>query len=254
MGLMGLPLHALDQRGLVSAFREGVRSGRGGWTVTPNLDILRQFNADAESRELILAASHRIADGVPIVWASRLAGVPVPKRVAGSDLAFSLPEAAAEAGVRVLLIGRNPGVAEAAARRLEALNPDIGSVASYCPPVGFEDDPTELDRIRAVVRDESPVLLLIGLGFPKQERLIRRLRSELPQAWFAGVRVSFSFLAGEQTRAPAVVQHLGLEWIHRLVHEPRRLFRRYVIQGIPFSLRLFAWALSHRLREPPSPS
>ncbi len=252
--VMGLPLDALDERGLVGAFREGVRSGRGGWIVTPNLDILRQFTADAESRELILSASHRVADGVPIVWASRLAGVPVPERVAGSDLAFSLPEAAAEAGARVLLLGGNPGVAEAAARRLEALNPDLGSVVSHCPPLGFEDDPAELDRIRTVVREARPVLVLIGLGFPKQEKLIHRLRPELPQAWFVGVGVSFSFLAGDQTRAPAVVQRLGLEWIHRLLHEPRRLFRRYVIQGLPFSLRLFAWALSHRLRERPSPS
>ena len=99
--VMGLPLDALDEPSLVRAFQEGVRSGRGGWIVTPNLDILRQFTTDAESRELILAATHRIADGAPIVWASRLASVPVPERVAGSDLAFSLPEAAAEAGARV---------------------------------------------------------------------------------------------------------------------------------------------------------
>src|SRR5581483_627748 len=105
--------------------------------------------------------------------------------VTGSDLVFSLPEAAAEAGVPVLLLGGNPGAAEAAARRLEALNPGLGSVTSYCPPFGFEDDPAELDRIAAVARDARPLLVLIGLGFPRQERLIRRLRTELPQAWFA---------------------------------------------------------------------
>ena len=149
--------------------------------MTPNLDILHRFTADAESRELILAASHRIADGTPIVWASRLAGAPVPERVPGSDLVLSLPEAAAEVGARVILLGGNPGVAAAAARRLEDLYPGLDGVVSYCPPVGFEDDPAELERIRDVVRGGRPALILIGLGFPKQERLIRRLRSELPE-------------------------------------------------------------------------
>jgi N-acetylglucosaminyldiphosphoundecaprenol N-acetyl-beta-D-mannosaminyltransferase len=250
--IMGLPFHGLDQRTLIRRFRDGVRSGTGGWIVTPNLDILRQFTTDAENQDLVLAASHRVADGMPIVWASRLAGAPLPERVNGTDLAYGLPEAAAEAGVPVLLLGGNPGVAEAAARRLEDLNPDLGRVASYCPPFGYENDPAELARIRTAARDARPVLVLIGLPFPKQQKLIRWLRSELPQAWFAAVGVSFSFIAGEQPRAPVVLQRLGLEWMHRLCHEPRRLFKRYVIQGIPFSLRLFSWALRQRLREPPS--
>lgn len=245
---MGLPFHTVDQGGLVRLFLDGVHSGRGGWIVTPNLDILREFTLDAESRELILSASHRVADGAPIVWASRLAGAPLPERVPGSDLVLSLPEAAAKAGARVFLLGGKPGVATTAARRLEDLHPELGRVGSYCPPVGFEDDPAELARINAAIRETSPVLILIGLGFPKQERLIRWLRSELPSAWFAGVGISLSFLAGDQPRAPAVLQRLGLEWLHRLWHEPRRLFGRYVVRGVPFSLRLFGWALASRLR------
>lgn len=250
--VMGLPFDRIGQRALVRLFREGVRSGRGGWIITPNLDILRRFTIDLESRRLVMAASHRVADGTPIVWASRLSGVPVPERLPGSDLVLSLPEAAAEAGVRVLLLGGNPGVAEAAARRLEKLHPSLGRVASYCPPFEYENDPAELARIRAVVRDERPGLVLVGLGFPKQERLISSLRFQLPEAWFAGVGISLSFLAGDQKRAPALLQRHGLEWAHRLSHEPRRLFRRYLLQGLPFSLRLFAWALNQRLREPPS--
>jgi N-acetylglucosaminyldiphosphoundecaprenol N-acetyl-beta-D-mannosaminyltransferase len=249
--VMGLPFDTIDEGDIVRLFREGVRSGTGGWIVTPNLDILRQFTADEESRELILAASHRVADGTPVVWASRLAGAPVPERVPGSDLVLSLPQAAATAGVGVFLLGGNPGVATAAAERLEDLHPELGSVGSYCPPLGFEDDPAELARIKAALRETNPGLVLIGLGFPKQERLIRRLRAELPRAWFAGVGISLSFLAGDQERAPAFLQRIGLEWLHRLCHEPRRLSRRYLIQGLPFSLRLFAWALSYRLREPP---
>ena len=171
----------------------------------------RQFRADAGSRELVLAASHRVADGQPIVWASRLAGTPVPERVPGSDLVLSLPEAAARAGVRVFLLGGNPGVAADAARRLQALNPELQHVGSYCPPFGFEDDPGALDRIKDVLRAARPTLVLVGLGFPKQERLIQTLRPEFPEAWFAGVGISLSFLTGDQSRAPTRLQRLGLE-------------------------------------------
>lgn len=248
VSIMGLPFHRLDQPTLIRDFREGLRTGNGGWIVTPNLDILRQFSTSHESRELILAAGHRVADGQPIVWASRLAGTPVPERVAGSDLVMSLSEAAAQAGVSVFLLGGDPGVAAAAAGRLQARYPGLQNVESYCPPFGFEDDPEELDRIKEALQRARPALVLIGLGFPKQERLIGSLRSEMPQTWFVGVGISLSFLAGEQPRAPAVLQRLGLEWMHRLWHEPRRLFRRYVVQGLPFALTLFAWALTHRLR------
>jgi N-acetylglucosaminyldiphosphoundecaprenol N-acetyl-beta-D-mannosaminyltransferase len=246
--IMGMPVHRLDQRTLIQNFLAGARARNGGWVVTPNLDILRQFNTSPESRELILAATHRVADGAPIVWASRLAGVPIPERVAGSDLALSMPEAAAREGLSVFLLGGDPGAAAAAAARLEDLCPGLGRVASYCPPFGFEDDPAELERIKEVVRGARPALVLIGLGFPKQEQLISLLRSEMPQTWFVGVGVSLSFLAGKQPRAPVALQRLGLEWVHRLWHEPRRLFRRYVVLGLPFGLKLLAWALVQRLR------
>ena len=246
--IMGLPFHRLDREALTEAFLDGARRGDGGWIVTPNLDILRRFTASPENRELILEATHRVADGLPIVLASRLAGTPVPERVAGSDLALSLPKAAARAGLSVFLLGGNPGVAAAAAARLEAICPAPFEVGSYCPPVGFEDDVGELRRIREALRRAQPSLVLVGLGFPKQERLIRVLQSELPQTWFVGVGISLSFLAGDQPRAPLAVQRIGLEWVHRLWHEPRRLFRRYVVQGIPFAFRLFVWSARERLR------
>jgi N-acetylglucosaminyldiphosphoundecaprenol N-acetyl-beta-D-mannosaminyltransferase len=245
--IMGLPFHRLDNPTLVRVFLDGVRERNGGWIVTPNLDILRQFKTCPDSRRLILAASHRVADGQPIVWASLLVGRPVPGRVPGSDLVLSLPEAAARAGLSVFLLGGNPGIAAAAAARLEARCPGLGQVGSYCPPYGFEEDPRELAKIKKALKVARPALVLIGLGFPKQERLIRLLRSELPETWFVGVGISLSFLAGEQPRAPAALQRLGLEWLHRLVHEPRRLFRRYVVHGLPFGLRLLAWAVTERL-------
>ena len=120
VSIMGLPFQRLDEGTLTRRFLEGVRAGEGGWVVTPNLDILRQFTTSRESRELTLAATQRVADGQPVVWASRLAGTPLPETVPGSDLVLSMPRAAARAGLSVFLLGGNPGVAAAAAKRLEA--------------------------------------------------------------------------------------------------------------------------------------
>jgi N-acetylglucosaminyldiphosphoundecaprenol N-acetyl-beta-D-mannosaminyltransferase len=248
--IMGVPFDAIDEETLVQLVVERASAGEGGWVVTPNLDIVRKFRSSRESRDLILAATHRVADGQPIVWASRLAGMPLPERVAGSDLAQSLPRAAARAGLSVFLLGGNPGVAAAAARRLRSRFPGLLQVQSHCPPFGFGDDSGELERIKAMLLRTRPALVLVGLGFPKQEKLISTLRAELPGTWFVGVGIALSFLAGEQTRAPVALQRLGLEWLHRLVREPRRLFTRYILRDLPFAPMLLGWALVWRLFRP----
>lgn len=248
--IMGLPFDAIDEETLVRLVVERASAGEGGWVVTPNLDIVRKFRSSRESRDLILAATHRVADGQPIIWASRLAGMPLPGRVAGSDLAQSLPRAAAQAGLSVFLLGGNPGVAAAAARRLRSRFPGLLQVQSHCPPFGFGDDSGELERIKAMLLRTRPALVLVGLGFPKQEKLISTLRAELPGTWFVGVGIALSFLAGEQTRAPVALQRLGLEWLHRLVREPRRLFTRYILRDLPFAPMLLGWALVWRLFRP----
>jgi N-acetylglucosaminyldiphosphoundecaprenol N-acetyl-beta-D-mannosaminyltransferase len=105
-----------------------------------------------------------------------------------------------------------------------------------------------LEKVREALLASRPDVVYVGLGFPKQERLIADLRNGLPYTWFVSCGISFSFVAGEITRAPAVMQRLGLEWLHRMTQEPRRLYRRYLLQGIPFMLQLMSSALVFRLR------
>ena len=117
-----------------------------------------------------------------------------------------------------------------------------------CPPFGFERDPAWLDRIERELREHQPDIVYVGLGFPKQEHLIVALRERLPYTWFVSCGISFSFVAGEIRRAPAVMQRLGLEWLHRMAQEPGRLYRRYLLLGIPFLIQLMSSALLFRLR------
>lgn len=217
----------------------------GGWVITPNVDILRRWRLDADFRRLVRDASMFTPDGWPIVLASRLQGTPLPGRVTGSDLFVDLYSRAARAGLRIALIGGNPGSAVLATTRLEASGRlPAGMSRTHCPPLGFEQQPQEMAAIDALLLDWRPRIVFVGLGSPKQERLIAHLRQIHPDAWYLGVGVSFSFIAGDVKRAPGWVQHLGMEWLHRITQEPGRLASRYLIYGLPFTAGLLlraAW-------------
>lgn len=244
--LMGVGLAPVSEQQTVQRVRNDLADGVGGWVCPVNLDVLRQLDASADVRDLVADAELLVADGMPLVWASRLRGAPLPERVAGSALIHSLSAAAADDGRSVFLLGGNPGAAEAAAMQLVAEAPGLRVVGTMCPPMGFERSPQELARIERAVLAARPDIVFVGLGFPKQERLVRRLRPLLPRTWFLSCGISFSFVSGEISRAPRYLQRLGLEWLHRLAQEPRRLARRYLVEGLPFLARVMANALRER--------
>jgi N-acetylglucosaminyldiphosphoundecaprenol N-acetyl-beta-D-mannosaminyltransferase len=238
VSLMNVGLDSLTESEVLARVSAALDRGEGGWIMPVNLDVLRQLHRDASLREMAARADMTVADGMPLVWASRIRRTPVPERVAGSDLASSLPKVAAERGASVFLLGGDPGAAEAAAECLSETTPELRIAGTLCPERGFERDPQKIREISAAVAAANPSVVLVGLGFPKQERLIEHLRVALPQAWFLCVGISFSFLCGSVRRAPRWMQATGLEWLHRVAQEPRRLTKRYLIQGLPFAARL----------------
>ncbi|MEU7532176.1 WecB/TagA/CpsF family glycosyltransferase [Saccharothrix sp. NPDC042600] len=196
---------------------------------------------------LVASSEVVVADGMPVVWAGRLAGVSVPERVTGASLVFTLAEAAAGAGRSVYLLGGNPGVPEKAARVLGERFAGLKVVGTDSPPFGFDVDAELAAAAVAKVVAAQPDLVLVGLGFPKQERVIRMLRAELPRAWYLGCGAGIPMAAGEFKRASGVVQKVGAEWLHRLALEPRRLAKRYLRDDLPFAFRLLAGAVKTRL-------
>jgi N-acetylglucosaminyldiphosphoundecaprenol N-acetyl-beta-D-mannosaminyltransferase len=221
--------------------------------VTPNLDILRQCAGDPELASLVRAADVLVADGMPLVWGSRLQRTPLPERVAGSNLVNLIAGRCAERRMSVLLLGGNPGAAEGAAGALTRRYPGIRVAGTYCPPFGFEKDEQELRWMESMVRSSEAHIVLVGLGFPKQERLIKRLRAARPGAWWLGIGITFSFLSGEVARAPRWMQQAGVEWVHRMAQEPRRLATRYLVHGFPFAVHLLICVLRQRFRGPAGP-
>jgi N-acetylglucosaminyldiphosphoundecaprenol N-acetyl-beta-D-mannosaminyltransferase len=249
--LMGLPVDQLTEQATIETVLEAVAAGRGGCLFTPNLHHIQAFatGADAavyERSAQLPGARLVVADGMPLIWASRLRGTPLPERVAGSNLIWSLTRAAAERGASIFLLGGNPGAADACAERMREEFPSVRIAGIASPPMGFENDDRALDEIAASLRIAEPDIVYVALGFPKQEQLALQLAEERPSSWFVGVGISFSFVAGQVQRAPRWMQASGLEWMHRLIQEPRRLFRRYVVDGLPFAARMFAHALRAR--------
>jgi N-acetylglucosaminyldiphosphoundecaprenol N-acetyl-beta-D-mannosaminyltransferase len=244
--LSGSRLHAITEEECVRHILDALDASRGGWVVTMNLDLLRKFVQEPDCRELYSKANLFVADGMPLLWACRLQGTPLPQRVTGSNLILSLSAQASLAGKSIFLLGGNPGTAEAAAWKLQLRYPELKIAGTFCPQIGFEKNEREWEILVAAVVCAKPDIVYVALGSPKQELLIERLRDKLPQAWWLGVGISFSFLSGDLQRAPMLVQNAGLEWLHRLVQEPGRLGKRYLVQGIPFAVELLTSAAVYR--------
>jgi len=248
--LGGLRFAALTEGEVVHRVRTALARGIGGRIATPNVDILRQAALDASIRKDLENADLLVADGAPLVWAARLSGTPLPERVTGSGLIWALSAGLAIDGSSVFLLGGDPasnGAGRAAARLLEHY-PGLRIAGTASPRYGFDAEPRSLQKVLSRVVEAEPDLVFVGLGFPKQERLIEQLRPVLPSSWFLGCGAAINFVAGDARRAPVWMQRTGLEWAHRLASEPRRLGRRYLREDAPFAVRLLASSALRRDR------
>jgi N-acetylglucosaminyldiphosphoundecaprenol N-acetyl-beta-D-mannosaminyltransferase len=248
VNLLGMPLARVDENGLLDHMFSELAAGRGGWLITANLDFLRRYAKDPAMRELYGSADLTVADGMPLVWASGLLGNPLPERVAGSALIYRFADYAAREKRSLYLLGGDPGAGEAAAQVLCERAPGLRIAGHLAPRFSPVPTAVELESTCAALQQAKPDLLLVGLGSPKQERLIHALRPRFPAMWMVGVGISFSFVAGHVERAPPWMRKSGLEWVHRFAQEPRRLARRYLLEDLPFAAELFArvlWARTH---------
>jgi N-acetylglucosaminyldiphosphoundecaprenol N-acetyl-beta-D-mannosaminyltransferase len=248
VSLQGQPIHAISEMGAVEYILSELQIGRGGWCITPNLDHLRRLTRDRKLRALYSHAALIVADGMPLIWASRLQGTPLPERVAGSSLISTLSAAAGKQNRSIYLLGGAKGTAEQAAQVLKHQYPGVRIAGVYYPEFGFESDEAQVQKLIAHLKAANPDIVYVALGSPKQEWLIGQLRGYLPRAWWLGIGISFSFLSGHVKRAPQWMQRSGLEWLHRLCQEPRRLARRYLVHGVPFAASLFTSAIIRRLQ------
>lgn len=213
----------------VSAVFGRVELGQRGWLCTVNVAILMMMRRDRWLQNFVDRATWIVADGQPLVWSSRWLARPLPERVAGVDLLEAICERSARDGRGVYLLGATTEVVRAAAQRLRARHPLL---RIDCSDGYFASDeaPTRADQVRTSGAD----ILFVGMGVPRQERFIDEQWQRLGVSVAIGVGGTFDVLAGLRARAPGWMQRSGLEWLFRLIQEPRRLFWRYVTTNARF--------------------
>lgn len=230
----GIPIHNVTLSEALEVIDERIRSRRPGFVLTPNVDHVCLCRRDDGMRAAYEDGFLSVADGKPLLWAARILGAPLKQKISGSDLIYWLSEFAADRGHSVFYFGAAEGVAEEAARRLQARYPGLRVAGTHSPPRGFDRDPESNARAMAVVRDAAPDICFVALGSPRQDVWNHRYHKQTGAIVHIGVGASFDFVAGIQKRAPVWMQHGGLEWAWRLVHEPTRLARRYLVDDLAF--------------------
>lgn len=234
----GVPFAPLTQAQAVDAVADLVKAGEPSFFITANTHYAMLSNEDADVQAVTSRAAFILADGVPLVWASRLKKSPLPERVAGSDLIFDLCGRAARDGHRLYLLGGAEGVAEQAAEALTGRFPGLRIVGTDTPPfrqLSAEEHAALLDRIRAA----RPDILFVAFGQPKGEFWIAEHLQDLGVPVCVQVGASLDFVAGRVRRAPRLFQKLGFEWAYRMWLEPSRLAPRYA-RNARFLLNMLA--------------
>jgi N-acetylglucosaminyldiphosphoundecaprenol N-acetyl-beta-D-mannosaminyltransferase len=246
--LLGMNLAAITSSALVDHMFQSLDAGRGGWIVTANLDFMRRYVRDPNARDLYAAADIRVADGMPLVWASRMQGANLPERIAGSTVVSQIVERAAAQGRSLYLLGGPERARLKALETWQSAHPTLVIAGQSGPMITDPPGEKQLADICAELERTHPDIILCGFGTPKQEHVLRAIRARLPAAWMMGIGGTFSFIAGDVARAPLWMQRAGLEWLHRLSQEPRRLAKRYLVEDLPFAAELFSRALLDRAR------
>lgn len=232
-----------DVMARVAGWAEG---GESRYVCVASVNNVMQALEDEDYMRLMNAADLVTPDGMPLVWGLRMLGVPDATRVYGPDLTPALCRVAAERGIAVGFYGGTPQVLDRLCRRLSEAIPDLRIPFSESPPFR-ELEPHEADQVADRINASGVRILFVGLGCPKQERWMAAHKGRV-DAVLLGVGAAFDFISGAKRRAPGWMQRIGLEWLFRLVTEPRRLWKRYSRQNPHFVLR-FAWQLiRHRGR------
>lgn len=250
VAILGVPFDNVTMAETIELIAEMVASRQPHYLATANVDFVVQASADIELRRILFDSHLVLCDGMPLVWASKQLGNPLPERVTGSDLVPRLLAESERRGWRVYFLGgTEESVAQAAAKTLEK-HPRLNLVGAYSPPFRPLLEMDHSDILRRVT-NAAPDILLVAFGCPKQEKWINMHYRHLGVPVSVGVGATIDFLAGTFKRAPVWMQRTGTEWIFRMLQEPRRLVKRYTKDLFIFGRAILRQARELGSRPPP---
>jgi N-acetylglucosaminyldiphosphoundecaprenol N-acetyl-beta-D-mannosaminyltransferase len=232
--ILNTPVHAITRRRTLDWVAGAMTQPGLHQIATTNPEFVMAAQQDEAFRQVLWQADLCIPDGIGLIWASRWLKRPLPERVPGSELVYLLAERAAQNGWRLFLLGAAPGVAEQAAAIFQARYPGLIIAGTHAGSPASEEN----DEIVTRINQSRADLLFVAYGAPQQDKWIARNRDKLSTVRVAiGVGGALDFVTGKAIRAPRWLQRLGLEWLHRLYHEPWR-WRRML------ALPRFVWRVA----------
>ncbi|WP_291842268.1 WecB/TagA/CpsF family glycosyltransferase [Maricaulis sp.] len=240
--VLGLPLLAMRQREVVDALVARVSWGIKTRIAFVNAHCANVASGDWQYRQALLSCDAVLPDGIGVEIASRLGGEPVVDDLNGTDLFFPLCEALAAAGKSVFFLGGRPGVADATANAAKARIPSLKIAGSYHGYFGPQDEDAMIERINAC----QPDVLFVAMGVPAQETWLARVAARIDAPLVAGVGGLFDFVSGATARAPRWMRQARLEWAYRLLQEPQRMWRRYLVGNVTFLSRALSYGWQKR--------
>jgi N-acetylglucosaminyldiphosphoundecaprenol N-acetyl-beta-D-mannosaminyltransferase len=250
--ILGLPIAMTDYSHAMDVMDGMIARRDKGWVCAVAVHAVMVAQTDPEMRAALVESSLTVPDGMPLVWAANMLGEDLPNRVYGPELMERYSRRCVEAGHRVWLYGgRDQGSLVQLALSMRRQHPGIQIVGGYSPP--FRDlTEEEEDSLAKQINDARPDVLWVGIGVPKQEKWMARMRDRVEVPVMCGVGAAFDFHAGRISQAPRWMQERGLEWTYRIVQEPRRLLPRYVYYN-PRFLAAFARQMARERRRPALP-
>lgn len=241
MKFLNTEVDNLTMNEAVQKIEQLILSKKPSYVVTPNVDHIVKLETDKEFQEVYKEADLILTDGMPLIWISKLIKNPIKEKVSGSDLFPEVCKSAADKGYKVFLLGAAEGVAAKAAENLKEKYKGLNVVGTYSPSYGFEKKEDEIQEIIKMINEVKPDILAVGLGAPKQEKFLYNYRKQLNVPVALAIGASIDFEAGNIDRAPEWMQNSGLEWFYRLCKEPKRMFKRYLIDDMKIFKLIFKY-------------
>lgn len=232
MKFMNTEVDSLNMPEVLDRIDNLIQIKKNSYVVTPNVDHIVQLEKDSELQKVYKNADLILADGKPLIWISNYYKTPIKEKVSGSDLFPLLCEMAGKKGYKMFFLGAAEGVAARAATNLKKRYSNLEVAGVYSPPFGFEENEEEVEKILQMIIKSNVDILIVGLGAPKQEKFIFKYHDRLNVPISLGLGASLDFEAGNIKRAPKWMQKSGLEWLFRITQDPRRMFKRYIIDDI----------------------
>lgn len=232
MNFLNTEIDNITMNEAIDRAEELIIKKKPSYVVTPNVDHIVKLENDKEFQEVYKYADLILTDGMPLIWISKIKGNPIKEKISGSDFFPKLCERAAKKGYSIFLLGAAEGVATKAAKNLKEKYEGLNIVGTYSPSYGFEKKDDEIKMIIEMVNKAKPDILAVGLGAPKQEKFLHKYRNDLNVPISLAIGASIDFEAGNINRAPKWMQNCGLEWFYRLCKEPKRMFKRYLVDDL----------------------